>query len=146
MQITPKLLTNIVFDFQVSYIIAILLSLINIGSTVAFNIVSSLSIGALLSSYVVSISCVTLKRLRGEPLLASTFSLGRFGLSVNIFSVLFLVFAFVMTFFPTTPHPAAPAMNWNILVYGVVVIFSISYFLVRGRHRYVGPVVYVKKD
>ncbi|OAL55082.1 amino acid transporter [Pyrenochaeta sp. DS3sAY3a] len=130
----------------ISYAIAVLLSLINIGSTVAFNIITSLGTGALISSYIVSISCITLKRLRGEVLLPSRFSLGRFGLPLNIFSVLFLMLAFVMTFFPTTPHPAPVAMNWNILVFGVVVIFSIVYFFIRGRHSYVGPVAYVKRS
>ncbi|KAF1844879.1 amino acid transporter [Cucurbitaria berberidis CBS 394.84] len=131
---------------MISYAVAILLSLINIGSTVAFNIVTSLGTGALLCSYIVSISCVTLKRLRGEKLLPSHFSLGRFGLPINIFSILFLSLAFVMIFFPTVPHPSPAAMNWNVLVFGVVLVFSIFYFLVRGRYRYDGPVAYVKKS
>jgi amino acid transporter len=131
---------------MISYVIAILLSLINIGSTVAFNIVTSLGVGALLSSYIVSISCVTLKRLRGERLLPSQFSLGRAGLPLNVFSVIFITLAFIMTFFPSTPHPDPVSMNWNILVFGTVVVFSVAYFLVRGRHRYAGPVAYVRKD
>jgi choline transport protein len=131
---------------MLSYIIAVLLSLINIGSTVAFNIITSLGTGALLSSYIVSISCVALKRIRGEPLLPSRFSLGKIGLPLNIFSVLFLILAFIMTFFPPVPHPDPVTMNWNILVYGSVVTFSIVYFWFRGRHRYVGPVEYTKKE
>ncbi|CAO2648275.1 Nn.00g075420.m01.CDS01 [Neocucurbitaria sp. VM-36] len=131
---------------MVSYAIAVLLSLINIGSTVALNIITSLGTGALISSYIVSISCVTLKRLRGEPLLPSYFSLGTYGLPLNIVSVLFLTLAFIMTFFPTTPNPEPAAMNWNILVFGVVVVFSVAYYFVRGRYRYAGPVEYVKKN
>jgi len=131
---------------MVSYVIAVLLSLINIGSTVAFNIVTSLGTGALISSYIVSISCVTYKRIRGDPLIPCRFSLGRWGLPLNIISVLFLLLAFIMTFFPTAPHPDAEGMNWNILVFGVVVVFSIVYFIFRGRHRYVGPVEYTKKN
>jgi hypothetical protein len=131
---------------MISYIFAVLLSLINIGSTVAFNIVTSLGTGALISSYIVSISCITLKRIRGEELIPCHFSLGKFGLPLNIFSVLFLTLAFIMTFFPTTKNPDAETMNWNILVYGTVVAFSIVYFMLRGRYRYVGPVEYIKKD
>lgn len=132
-------------SIMVSYTIALLLSLINIGSSVAFNIITSLGTGALLSSYIVSISCVTLKRLRKEPLLPRRFSLGRLGLPLNVFSVCFLVLAFVMTFFPQSPKPELGAMNWNILVFGAIVIFSMVFFLVVGRHRYVGPVEYVRK-
>ncbi|KAK1750187.1 putative amino-acid permease [Echria macrotheca] len=127
-----------------SYIFAVLLSLINIGSTIAFNILSSIGIGALMSSYVISIGCVTLKRLRNEPLLPRSFDLGRAGLPINIFSVLFVFFAFIMTFFPPTPNPTPEAMNWSCLMYGVIVIFSLVYYLVRGRYTYVGPVAYVR--
>ena len=70
----------------------VLLSLINIGSTVAFMQVISLAVAAMLTSYLISISCVTLKRLRGEPLLPSKFNLGKFGLAINIIAVLFLFF------------------------------------------------------
>jgi choline transport protein len=51
-----------------------------------------------------------------------------------------------MTFFPQVPHPDPAAMNWSIVVFGSVVVFSVLYFLVRGRHQYAGPVAYVKKD
>ena len=37
-------------------------------------------------------------------------------------------------------------MNWNILAYGAVILFSVVYFIFRGRQKYVGPVEYTKKD
>ncbi|KAF2456974.1 amino acid permease-domain-containing protein [Lineolata rhizophorae] len=129
-----------------SYAIAVLLALINIGSTAAFNIITSLGTGALISSYIVSISCLILKRLRREPLLPARWSLGRYGLPINIFSVLFLTLVFIMSFFPQTRKVTPESMNWNVLVYSAVVTFSIAYFAVRGRFRYVGPVEYVRKE
>jgi uncharacterized ParB-like nuclease family protein len=36
-------------------------------------------------------------------------------------------------------------MNWNILIYGVVVLFSLVYYAFSGTHRYVGPVEYARK-
>jgi choline transport protein len=48
----------------VSFLVSCLLALINIGSTVAFNSIASLSLCAILASYVVSISCILLKRYR----------------------------------------------------------------------------------
>ncbi|KAK3714683.1 hypothetical protein LTR37_007663 [Vermiconidia calcicola] len=74
-----------------SYIFAMLLSLINLGSSVALNIVTSLGTGALTASYIVSISCIIIKRARNEPFLPRRWSLGRAGMPINIFSVLFLV-------------------------------------------------------
>ncbi|KAF2843012.1 amino acid transporter [Patellaria atrata CBS 101060] len=130
----------------VSYVGACLLALINIGSTVAFNIVTSLGTGALIASYIVSISCIVIKRVRHEPLLPSRFSLGKWGLPLNVFSVAFLTLVFIMAMFPQTPLPTPEAMNWNCLVFGVVVIWSISYYFYKGRHEYVGPVEYTKKE
>jgi amino acid transporter len=51
-----------------SFIIASLMSLINIGSAVALNAINSLTISALLSSYMITIGCLLARRLRGEKL------------------------------------------------------------------------------
>ncbi|KAH6870177.1 amino acid/polyamine transporter I [Alternaria rosae] len=130
----------------VSFGIAVGLSLINIGSTVAFNSVASLGTCALLSSYIVSISCMFIKRWNREPLLPCKFSLGRAGIWVNGVSVVYLCVVLVFAFFPTFPHPTPDLMNWNILIYGVVVVFSLVYFFLKGRKVYVGPVEYLNKD
>jgi choline transport protein len=130
----------------VSFGIAIGLSLINIGSTVAFNSVASLGTCALLSSYIISISCMFVKRWRGEVLLPCKFSLGRAGIWINGISVAYLCIALTFAFFPTFPNPAPDVMNWNILIYGVVVVFSLVYFMAKGRKVYAGPVEYLNKD
>ncbi|KAF2004743.1 amino acid transporter [Amniculicola lignicola CBS 123094] len=130
----------------VSFVFAILLSLINIGSSVAFNSIASLGTCALLSSYIISIGCMFVKRWNKEPLLPSRFNLGKAGIWINGIAVAYLCFAFVFAFFPAFPHPTVDLMNWNILIYGVVVIFSLIYFFFKGRHMYVGPVEYINKD
>jgi choline transport protein len=129
----------------VSFAISVLLSLINIGSTVAFNSIASLGTGALLSSYIISISCLFLKRWRNEPLLPSRFRLGKSGIWINGIAVVYLSIALLFGFFPSYPHPTVDLMNWNVLIYGFVVIFSLVYFYFKGRHVYVGPVEYVNK-
>ena len=62
----------------------VLLSLINIGSSVALLAIVTLTIGALMASYIVVIGCVLLKRLRKEPLPTGRWSLGRYSIFVNI--------------------------------------------------------------
>lgn len=100
-----------------TYVFCMLLSLINLGSAVALNIITSLGTGALLSSYIVSVSCIILKRLRGEPLLPRRWSLGKWGLPINIVSVLFMTLCFIMNFFPQSPHElTAQSFNWNIVI------------------------------
>ncbi|KAF1837627.1 amino acid transporter [Decorospora gaudefroyi] len=130
----------------VTIFFVLLLSLINLGSSVAFMQVISLGVAAMITSYLISIGCVTLKRLRGEPLLPSKFNLGTFGLAINIISVLFLLFLWIFCFFPSVPHPTIADMNWAALGYGATIIFALVYYAIVGRHVYVGPVEYVSKS
>ena len=48
------------------------------------------------------------------------------------------------------PFPAGHGLNvvtanWAPLIFGVVVIWSVVYYYVYGRHDYDGPVTYVRK-
>jgi choline transport protein len=130
----------------VSFIVSCLLALINIGSTVALNNITSLSLVAILSSYIVSIGCLFLKRWHREALLPSKFTLGRTaGLALNGASLVFLVVVFVVSFFPSSPDPSPSLMNWTILIYGVVMIGALGHYWFRGRYVYDGPVEYVRK-
>jgi amino acid transporter len=129
---------------MVTLLFTTLLSLIIIGSTIAFNVITSLGQLGLVSSYIIVISCIFTKRLRGEPLLPSRFSLGRAGILVNAIALCFLGLAFIFLFFPATPNPTPQSMNWSCLLFGFILSFSLVYYHVWGRHNYVGPVEYVK--
>ena len=54
---------------------------------------------------------------------------------------------FVIAFFPSVPVPllTMASMNWSVVVFLAVVVFSAVYFVVWGRKSYVGPVEYVRK-
>jgi len=86
------------------------------------------------------------KRLQGETLPSSRFSLGRAGLYVNIIAAAFLVLASVLLFFPSAPHPSPQSMNWVCLIFGSTVMFSGLYYVFRARYKYVGPVDLVKRE
>ncbi|KAM7211553.1 amino acid transporter [Rhypophila decipiens] len=127
-------------------VVVVLMSLIQIGSTVAFNQILAFGVGSMLSTYMISIGCIALRRVRGKPLLPSRFSLGRLGLLVNLSSLAFLLLIYIFAFFPPVPNPSNDEMNWGVLGYGLVILFSLAYYLVKGRFQYVGPVQYVRKD
>lgn len=130
----------------VSYVFAMIISCINFGSAVAFNVVTSLATGALLCSYIVSISCLVTRRLQNRPLLPRRFDLGAWGLPINVFSVAYLSLVFIMTFFPESPVGlTAVTFNWNILIFTAVLLIAATYFVFRGRKVYTGPVVEVRK-
>ncbi|RDI80235.1 hypothetical protein Vi05172_g9750 [Venturia inaequalis] len=129
-----------------SLAITVGLALINIGSTAAFNSVVGLSVSSLFTGYFISIGCIFLKRLRGEPLPPSRFSLGKFAIPLNIISLLYIVFVFVMSFFPTFKAITAVSMNWSVLVWAVIIGGSSMIYYFHGRKVYKGPVVYVNKE
>ncbi|KAI1971601.1 hypothetical protein LOZ51_006761 [Ophidiomyces ophidiicola] len=123
-----------------------LLSLINLGSSIALNAIISLTNSSLVTSYMISIGCVLLKRLRGEPLPSRRWSLGRFGLAINIAALCYLAPMFVFAFFPPQPNPNAQTMNWAIVMYGFVISFATIYYIFVGRFHYVPPVSLVKRE
>ncbi|KAJ5810034.1 uncharacterized protein N7503_002252 [Penicillium pulvis] len=128
----------------VSLVIVSLLSLINIGSSVAFNAIMSLGTAALLSSYIISISCVRLRRWRGQPLPPARWSMGKFTPICDTISIIVLLIIWVFCFFPLTNSAAPTDMNWAVAIYGAVILGSMGYYIFRGHKSYKGPVTRVK--
>lgn len=131
----------------ISFFCTALLSLINLGSTVAFNAILSIGVVALLTSYITSIGCILLKRVRGEELLPRRWSLGvPLGWFCNIFGLAYVIVAFIFAFFPISNHPNAESMSWASAVYGGVGIVATFYYVFYARHFYVPPVSRLAKD
>lgn len=132
---------------MITFLITCLLSLINIGSTTAFNAIGSAALVMILSTYFISISVLILARMRG-PLPARRWSLGKLGLPVNIGAVVWLLTVWVFCFFPLSVSPpvTAQTMNWNCVLVGGFVILGLGYWLVRGRKTYIAPVFNVNRN
>lgn len=154
----------------VSMVFTICLTAIAIGSEVAYGIFVSLNASGLLTSYIICIACMSQhhislsylksikskayvvvqgilhKRLRGSPLPASRFNLGRAGNTINIIALCFLAVFWIFQFFPAAPNPAASDMNWSCVIWTGVLVFFVTYYAFWGRYKYVGPVAYVKSD
>ncbi|PQE33054.1 hypothetical protein CJF32_00011170 [Rutstroemia sp. NJR-2017a WRK4] len=120
-----------------------LLCLINFGSNFAFNIIVSLSLLALLSTYMISIGCVLLKRIRGEPLPHARWSLGRWGLPINAFAFAYSGFIMVWSCFPSAVPVTTGSANWAPAVWVGVIFLSGIIYIVHGRKHYTPPVVFV---
>jgi choline transport protein len=65
---------------------------------------------------------------------------------MNTVAVLYLIVAYIFTFFPLATPVTGTTMNWSVAIYGGVIIFALSYYYLHGRHVYEGPVVLVKQD
>ena len=129
-----------------SFIVTSILSFINLGSTVAIQAVASLSASLLLTSYMVSISTLLLRRATGPNLPSRRWSLGRWGATVNIIALCFLSVFWIFSFFPPTAVVTTTTMNWNSLMFAIIVVVATLYYFLKARHEYVGPVMLVKRD
>jgi len=59
----------------------------------------------------ISIGCLTYKRLSGEPLPPREWSLGRYGLAINVAALCWLLPIFIFTMFPSATPTTAAGMN-----------------------------------
>ena len=116
----------------------VLLNLITLGSVVAFEAIVSLQILALMSTYLVSMSCIIWRRIWGDPLPASPWSLGRLGLPINIVGWCYCVFLIIFLPWPSVPNPPPSYMNWSCVMFGGIMILATIYYIVWARKIYKG--------
>ena len=122
-------------------IFSAIIGLINIGSTVAFNAIVSLTIAGLFTSYLTVIVLMILKRVKGENIEFGPWSLGRAGLPINIVSACFLIISVFFSFFPPATPVRLMTMNWSCLMWGGSTLIGLAYYAVLGRKIYHGPIV-----
>ncbi|WPH04553.1 Hypothetical protein R9X50_00744500 [Acrodontium crateriforme] len=122
----------------------IMLSLLNIVSTVAINIALSLSTVALMATCIFSISCVTLKRVRKEPLPPARWSLGKYGLAVNMMALLYSLWSFFWSMWPSQYHITAATFNWSPVLFVCLMFFACVLYFADTKRRYEGPAVRVQ--
>jgi len=118
---------------------AIIIALINVGSSQALGIILSIYNSALLASYAITICCILLHRLQGRNLPQARYSLGKWGALVNVLALIYITPLFVFSFFPPTPNPTPATMNWAVVMIGGTVIFATVYYIAWGRKKYMPP-------
>lgn len=123
----------------------VLLGLINIGSTTAFNAILSLAVLGLHMSYLIPTGFMLWCRLYTPEILAyGPWKLGKMGVVVNIVSILYLSFTCIFMVFPPYQPVSAVNMNYASLIFGGVLIVSLTYWLWKGRKVYEGPVMEIQ--
>lgn len=61
-------------------------------------------------------------------------------------ALVFLVPLFVFCFFPTATPVKAETMNWNVVMFGGIVVWATGFYVIKGSKVYVPPVRIVKRD
>ena len=125
--------------------ITVLLSLINLGSATAFNAIISLQVCAIMLTYTVSIACVLYRRTAHPELIPTArWSLGKWGVPVNIIGLIYVTFTFFWSFWPNTIPVTLDTFNWSVVLFVGILIISLLMYLVQGRKVYLGPVIDIK--
>lgn len=141
--------------------ISALLSLIGIGSSLAFNDIISTTVVGLYASYLVALTLLLYQRSKGSIHAASEspggativnvpdstltwrpFKMpGILGIIVNGFAIIYMSIVFIFAFWPPA-EPVGPAsMNYACVVFGGTVLFSTVWYAGYAREVYQGPVV-----
>ena len=117
-----------------------LINLINIASSTAFSAIISLTTVSLYASYILPIAIMIWRWLRNDEPKFGPYTLGRYGLLVNVIAILWGTFAVIFEVFPTEMPVTAANMNYASLMFGSTVIFSLATWFLYGGKTFQGPV------
>ena len=66
---------------------------------------------------------------------------GMLGTLNNAYACVYILFVLFWSFWPPSTPPTPSSMNYSVLMTGAVIIFSIVYYYIWGRHQYMGPLI-----
>ncbi|KAK7409672.1 hypothetical protein QQX98_008187 [Neonectria punicea] len=117
------------------------LCLLNIGSSsyVAFGAITSLSSMALYISYAIAISSILYARFNSDGVKLGEWNLGRYGIYVNSFALVYTLYIIVFLPFPSTLPVTAANMNYCGPVMVVVLLITLVLWFARAKKHWVGP-------
>jgi urea carboxylase system permease len=139
-RIDPKRKTPIIPAILIG-VVAVLILVVNIGSPEIFTAVTSVAVIMIYLAYLLVTGPMLVKRLRGEwpgpdAKAGGYFSLGRWGLPVNIIAVLWGGLMALNLAWPREDVYGAGALAWTAFIFiGAVVVIGLAWFQLRGRHQ-----------
>jgi len=134
-------------SIAITCIVTCLLSLINIGSATVLNGVLSLAVSGFFGSYLIPFTLFLYKRIEyPEEILPGPWNLGRWGVFVNAFAIVWTVVAMFFSFWPTGVPVTPVNMNWSCVLWTAVVLFALIFWALHGKKVYTGPVVETNID
>lgn len=120
--------------------VSFLLSFIYLGSSTAFNAIVSLTAIGLHISYILPIGFIMLRKIRGPPVAFGPFKLGKWGIPINLFSLVYLFFVIIWMPFPTELPVTAANMNYAGPIMLAVIIGGVADWFISGHKRFDFPV------
>jgi len=127
-----------IYAVWVSVFWCVAINLIGLGSYTAISGVFNITAIALDWSYCIPIFC---KLAFGRFERPGPFSLGRAGVLVNAWALVWTAFVSVIFLFPTVSPVSAVNMNYAIAFLGLILLFAAGFWFASGRRNYKGPLV-----
>ncbi|KAK5169520.1 uncharacterized protein LTR77_005496 [Saxophila tyrrhenica] len=118
-------------------LVVALLSLLNLANYTAFSVIISLSTFGLYQSYFIAISCMLSARLSGR-IGEAPWSLGRFGVAINAFAIVYSAWLGIFMVFPNYLPITAAYMNYALPINALVWIVAIVSWFAWARKNWQG--------
>ena len=116
------------------------LNSIYFGTLTGFNTVISIATEGFYLSYAMPLLSRILSRLTGHAkVLPGPYSLGRYGIVMNVIGLAFLVFTSITFNFPTLNPVDSNNMNYTSAAIGIIGLISIVTWITTGRRAFTGP-------
>lgn len=149
-----------VYTIAFTTTVSVLLSLITLGSSVAFNNIVNLSIAGLYSSYLLSCTLLLWRRLQSQGINPHNTHVakvgpenlhwgpwhvpGILGVANNLFACIYLFVLWFWAFWPPARPVVAENMNFSMLTFGGTALFATAWYFLRGKKEYRGPIIEVE--
>lgn len=125
-------------------VVSCIFGLVFLGSSSAFNAITSASVIALCLTYAipVAINCCQARRALGSQHFRLPAAVGW---TVNVFGILYVMLTTVLFFFPPEVPATGSSMNYSIVAFAILMILCFGYWFIGGKH-YKGPKVHFADD
>jgi LPXTG-motif cell wall-anchored protein len=114
------------------------LACLNIADTAAFGAFVALGSIGLFVSYFIAINCMVHNRFRDDAAPMGNWNMGRLGLPVNVFALVYTAWVTVWLAFPSALPVTGENMNYAAPIFGATTLFAFGYWFVKGKTRWKG--------
>ena len=114
------------------------LACLNIASSAAFGAFVALGSIGLFVSYFIAIGCMVHNRFQVDAATFGNWNMGRLGLPVNVFALVYTAWATVWLAFPSTLPVTGSNMNYAAPIFGATTLFAVVHWFVKGRNNWEG--------
>ena len=122
--------------------VQIALNSIYFGTLTGFNTVISIATEGFYLSYAMPLLARILAVMTGKArVLTGPYSLGKYGVYMNVIGLVFLVFTSVTFNFPTISPVDSENMNYTSAAIGIIALISLVTWVTTGRKNFTGPQV-----